>query len=295
MKRLLLALLIATPAVAQINDTYIIPAAGNAPGALNTTWATQFSVFNPQSYPLKVSVTYVPTPGSGNSDLIEKLVTVPANAVAFSDNIVKDLFNLQNTTGALLVATFPEDNPTVKNDVVSRAFLVTTNTFNNARSGTFGQTIPGVWTGLQDFATDKISAIAHGVRNNSAFRTNVGAVNLGRSSVKMTLNVYDVDGNTIAKDVPFTLPPLAHLQDTLPVRVDRGSVEFFVDDSTKQAVVFPYVSVVDNLSGDPQYQSPTLLATPSVLFQKAAKIDVAFARQIRASAERLGEGQLQIQ
>src|SRR5690348_9716065 len=103
MKRLLFAaLLIATPAFAQINDTYIIPAAGNTPGAFNTVWATQFSVFNPQPYALKVSVTLVPTPGSGNSDLVEKLITVPANAVAFSDNILKDLFSMQGQ-GALLV------------------------------------------------------------------------------------------------------------------------------------------------------------------------------------------------
>ena len=42
---------------------------------------------------------------------------------------------------------------------------------------------------------------------------------------------------------------LAHVQDSLPVQVDRGSVEFFVDDATKQAVVFPYISVIDQLSG----------------------------------------------
>ena len=296
MKLIAPLLLIATAAAAQINDTYIIPAAGNTPGAFNTTWATQFSVFNPQSYPLKVSVTFVPTPGSGNSDLVEKLVTVPANAVEFSDNILKDLFAMQGQ-GALLVATFPEDNPTVKDDVISRAFLVSTNTFNNARSGTFGQTIPGVWAGLQDFATDGISAIAHGIRNlpSQGWRTNIGAVNLGRSSVTMRITVYDIEGATVQKNIPFTLPPLAHLQDSLPVPVDRGSIEFFVDDPTKQAVVFPYVSVVDNLSGDPQYQSPTLLATPSVLFQKAAKLDVAFARKLRASAIRLGEAQLQTQ
>ena len=300
MKLIAPLLLIATAAVAQINDTYIIPAAGNTPGALNTVWATQFSVFNPQAYPLKVSVTFVPTPGSGNSDLTEKSITVPANAVAFSDNVLKDLFAMQGQ-GALLVATFPEDNPTVKDDVVSRAFLVTTNTFNNAPTGTFGQTVPGVWAGLQDFSTDGISAIAHGIRNGGGFRTNVGAVNLGRSSVTMTLKVYDANGKPIADNLPFILPPLAHMQDSLhdqnnvPIPVDRGSIEFFVDDSTKQAVVFPYVSVVDNHSGDPQYQSPTLLATPSVLFQKAAKIDVAFARKVRASAIRLGEGQLQTQ
>ena len=301
MKRLLSVLpilLIATAAAAQINDTYVIPVAGNTPGAFNTTWATQFSAFNPQSYALKISVTYVPTLGAQG---IEKLLNVPGNAVAFSDNILADLFNRQGS-GSLLVATFPEDNPGVPNNVIDRAFLVTTNTFNNSRAGTFGQTIPGVWAGLQDFNTDGISAVAHGIRNLTAqgWRTNIGAVNLGRASVTMRVTVYDIDGNVIARNLPFNIPPLAHMQDSLPVQVDRGSVEFFVDDATKQAVVFPYASVIDQLSGDPTYQSPALLATANVLFKKGIveptaigkKIDINFARAVRATAVRLGEGEL---
>ncbi len=287
-------------AVAQVNDTYVVPVAGNTPGAFGTRWMTQFSLFNPQSYELRVSVTYVPTLGGQG---IEKILRVPANAVAFSDNILADLFNVQGG-GALLVATFPEDNPTVPNTVLARSFLVTTDTFNNSSAGTYGQTIPGIWTGLQDFNSDGISAVAHGIRNLSrqGWRTNVGAVNLGRSSVTMRLNVYDIDGNTIARNIPFTIPPLAHLQDSLPVQVDRGSVEFFVDDATKQAVVFPYVSVIDQLSGDPTYQSPTLLASAKILFKKAIeptsigkKIDIDFARAVRATASHLGEGELRTQ
>jgi len=87
------------------------------------------------------------------------------------------------------------------------------------------------------------------------------------------------------------------------VQVDRGSIEFFVDDPSKQAVVFPYVSVIDQLSGDPTYQSPTLLATPGVLFGKMAidptaigkKIDNNFARGVRSTADRIGEVQLKIE
>jgi len=303
MKRALIVpfLFLATAAFAQLNDTYVIPVAGNTPGAFGTRWMTQFSVFNPQSYELKVSITFVPTLGGKG---LEALIRVPANAVAFSNNVLNDVFNVSGS-GALLVATFAEDNPGVKDDVISRAFLVTTNTFNNSSSGTFGQTIPGVWAGVMDFNTDGITAVAHGIRNLSrqGWRANVGAVNLGRTSVTMRLNVYDIDGNTIAKNVPFTIPPLAHMQDTLPVQVDRGAIEFFVDDSTKQAVVFPYVSVIDQLSGDPTYQSPTLLATPHALFGKAAidptaigrKIDNSFARGVRATADRIGEVELKIE
>jgi hypothetical protein len=285
-------------AAAQVNDTYVIPVAGNTPGAFGTHWMTNFSVFNPQSYELKISVTYIPTLGGQGTEVLFRL---PGNAVEFSNNVLADFFNVSGG-GALLVATFPEDNPTVANNVISRAFLVTTSTFNNSSTGTYGETIPGVWTGLQDFTTDGISAVAHGIRNLSrqGWRANIGAVNLGRTSVTMRINVFDVDGNTIAHNLPFSIPPLAHIQDSLPVEVDRGSVEFFVDDSTNKAVVFPYVSVIDQLSGDPTYQSPTLLATANVLFRKGVleptsigkKIDIDFAREVRATAARLGEVQL---
>ena len=291
--------LFTVPLAAQVNDTYVIPAAANVPGAFGTRWMTQFSVFNPQSYALKVSVVYVPTLGGKG---LEALVTVPANAVAFSDNILDDLFGLAGS-GALLVATFPEDNPGVANDVISRAFLVTSDTFNNAADGTFGQTIPGVWAGLMDFKFDGITAIAHGVRNISkqGWRANVGAVNLGRTNVRLQVSVYDIDGNTILNKAPFDIPPMAHIQDGLPVQVDRGSVEFFLDDPSQQAVVFPYVSVIDQLSGDPTYFSPTLLASPKVLFKQGGtrsttavgrKITIDDARPLRENATSVGEVRL---
>ena len=142
-----LLFLFALPLAAQINDTYIIPAAANVPGLFGTRWMTQLSIFNPQlDYSLKVSVTYLPTDGGRG---LEALITVPANSVAFADNSLSEIFNI-NGSGALIVATFPEDNPNVPDNVIDRAFLVTTNTFNNSPSGTFGQTIPGTWTGLQD-------------------------------------------------------------------------------------------------------------------------------------------------
>jgi hypothetical protein len=299
--------LVSLSLAAQINDTYVIPAAGNAPGALGTTWATQFSLFNPQSYELKVSVTFIPTLGGKGTEV---LVRLPANSVDFSDNVLKDLYGISGT-GALLVATFPKDNPTVPNRVVDRAFLVETDTFNNSRNGTFGQTIPGVWAGLQDTSVDGITGIAHGIRNlqSQGWRANVGAVNLGRTSVTMRVSVFDIDGHTILNKAPFTIPPLAHFQDRLPIEVDRGSVEFFLEDpsSDKSAVVFPYVSVIDALSGDPTYHSPTLLATPRVLFPngtaaaKAAmtslsspgkKIDNEYAQAVRDNASRMGEATL---
>ncbi|HXH40362.1 MAG TPA: hypothetical protein VNN08_17160 [Thermoanaerobaculia bacterium] len=296
----LLLVVVSLPLAAQINDTYVIPASANQPGNFGTRWLTQFSVFNPQlGYPLTISVTFLPTGGGVGS---ERTFTVPANGTVLSDNILDDLFGMKSASGALLVATFPEDNPTVPNDVLARSFLVTTSTYNNARSGTYGQTIPGVWAGLQDFNSDGISSVAHGIRNVArlGWRTNVGAVNLGRSNITLRVNVYGADGGTVLKDATLDIPALGHRQASLPAEVDGGSVEFFVDDPSNQAVVFPYSSTIDPLSGDPTYQGPTLLASAKILFKMGSpqppalgrKIDTDFARGIRATATRLGEAKV---
>ncbi|HET8796278.1 MAG TPA: hypothetical protein VFO89_01220 [Thermoanaerobaculia bacterium] len=305
---LLLAIvaLLSLPALAQLNDTYVIPASGNVPGQFGTRWMTQFSIMNPHlDYSLKVSITYLPT-GGGTG--IEELVTLPPNSVAYSDNLLGDLFE-RSGSGSLLVATFPEDNPGVPNTVLARAFLVTSNTYNNSSSGTYGQTIPGVWAGLLDVDTDGITAVAHGIRNlaREGWRTNIGAVNLGRCSATVHVTVYDADGRRLLNAAPFVVPPLGHMQDRLPVEVDMGAVELWVqdpcvNDNARYAVVFPYTSTIDQLSGDPTYQSPALLALPGTLFAKSKasvdstalgkKIDTDFARAVRAQAERRGEATL---
>ncbi len=305
-----LACLAAIPAMAQVNDTYVIAAAANQRGGFGSHWMTRFSVFNPHlDYKLTVSITYLPTGGKKG---IEELVDIPANSLAYSDNLLDDLYNVEGG-GALLVAAFAEDNPGVPNTVLARSFLVISDTFNNLPTGTYGQTIPGVWAGLQDYDFDGISAIAHGVRNiqSQGWRTNVGAANLGRCSVTVLINVYDANGHKVLNQAPLVVPPLGHIQDSLPVTIDSGTVEFFVDDPCSNdnnlyAVVFPYVSTIDQLSGDPTYQVPTLLASPSVLYSKGAqtqaavettsigkKIDTTYARTVREQVERRGKARLQ--
>ncbi|HEX7832036.1 MAG TPA: hypothetical protein VF787_20435 [Thermoanaerobaculia bacterium] len=295
------------PALAQVNDTYVIPVAGNVPGNFGTRWMTQFSIMNPHlDHSLKVRITFLPTGGGGDAD-DTLTVTLPPNSVAYSDNILGEVFERAGS-GALLVATFADENPGVENTVLARSFLVTSNTFNNAASGTYGQTIPGVWAGLLDVDSDGITSIAQGIRNLSSegWRTNVGAVNLGRCTATVYVSVYDVDGHRLS-ETPFNVPPLGHIQDRLPTEVDMGSIEFYVNDpcvndDAKYAVVFPYTSTIDQLSGDPTYQSPTLLASPSSVFAKGKKIesttalgkkiDSTIAARARAEARDLGEASL---
>lgn len=314
--KLLLAFILcfaSVSAFAQITDTYVVTAAASTPGQNGTRWLTQLSIFNPhRSHPLNVSATLLRTGGAVG---VEKVIEIPANATFITDDVMTDVFETVGT-GSMLLATFTEDNPQLPDDdVITRSFLVTSNTYNNA-DGTYGQTIPGVWTGLLDYEYDNITSVAHGIDDSSrlGFRTNVGVVNLGRCGITVYVSVYDADGNTVVQDAPFGVPPLAHWQERLPVGVEGGSVEFLVQDpctadDDRYAVVFPYTSTIDNVSGDPRYQTPSLLASPGLIFGKKAgakvsaalaadptkagkKIDAAYARKVRASVSRLGTVQL---
>jgi hypothetical protein len=305
-KLLLLAALISVasfPAMAQLNDTYVIAAAGNQRGAFGAHWMTRFSLFNPHlDDTLVVSVTFLYTGGAPGP---EKLIELPPNAMAYSDNLLEDLFGIEGS-GSLLVATFPEDNPGLPDDVLSRSFLVTSDTYNNTGNGTYGQTIPGVWTGLLDYDSDSISSVSPIIRNTGVWRTNVGAVNLGACAVNLLVNVYDGDGHTVLNQARLPIPPYGHNQAPLEVAIEVGSVEFFVDDpcandSQRYAVVFPYTSTIDRRTGDPTYATPTLLAEPGILFAKGQKIDpqtlgkkidVSYARGVRQHAQRVGTASL---
>src|SRR2546428_11502228 len=117
---------IPTTLAAQVNDTYVIPATSNASGLFGTRWMTQFSVFNPQTYDLRVSVTFLP---SGGGHPLEALITVPSNSVAFADNALQEICNIGGP-GAVLGGPFPQGNPGGPHHRIPRPLLVVDQTPN---------------------------------------------------------------------------------------------------------------------------------------------------------------------
>lgn len=300
----IIALALCFPAAAQISDTYVIPVVGLTAGAGATTWTSSVYVFNPQPYTLNVSVTFLPRFGEIGEEL---LLEIPANMTGVTDNVLGEWFETHGS-GSLLFATFPEDNPGIEDSVVARAFLVRSRTFNTGGSGgTYGQGIPGTNIALLD---DGISSIAEGVRNSgtpgiSGFRTNVGAVNLGDETAKLLVVAYDelgdVVGDSFENPAEFLIHPYAFDQSPLPFAGENLTLEFFLDDPSGMAAVFPYVSIVDNKSGDATYVEPRLLATGDILYKGGSAMKGAFvqapetrfldldrARTVRDRAVRIG-------
>lgn len=305
---LLFLLLLSLPAAAQISDVYVLPAMGNTPGAGGTFWVNDFHIMNPQGYPLKVRLTYIPT-GSGAAKSF--LLTINANETQWTENILEEFasennpLEMENKTGSLLVWVDPADNPTVEDDPAALGVVVASRSFNEQSTGTVGQGVPGVMTGLADYDLDSISAIATGVDNWGAvgvngFRTNVGGVNLSDVSTTLWVSVIS-DAGTEASRRGFTINPGTHYQEQLPATIEHGTLEFWVQfpsdyTPTFADLVIPYASVVDNRTGDPTYLNPTLLAVPSTLWGKQgaarptpARVSAETIRGLVARSENLGE------
>lgn len=279
-----LALFCATTAYSQVYDTYVVPVVGKADGAGGTEWLSSLYVFNPQQHPLLISVTFLP---SGLQIGDEVLLELPANSTAVTDDVLGEWFQVSGT-GSLLIGALPTDNPSL-DDVILRSFQVRSRTYNDNPSGTYGQAIPGTFAGLLGYQFDEVTSIAEGIWNAgtigvSGYRTNVGGVNLGERTVTLLVTVYDSDGNVVEdsfdRPFEFTLHPYSHFQELLPVSGTDLTLEFLVDDPLwedpdRRAIVFPYVSVVDNRSGDASYINPRLLASASYIYGEFAQQSAA--------------------
>lgn len=302
---LLLLFLLSLPAAAQISDVYVLPAMGYTAGGGGTFWVNDFHVMNPQGYPLKVTLIYLPT---ASGDSLSFTLTLAANETQWSENILAE-FDLAGVTGSLVVFVDPDDNPAVdlEQNPAGLGVVVQSRSFNEQPGGTLGQGVPGVMTGLADYELDFISAIATGVSNWGAvgvegFRTNVGAANLSRFSATLWVSVISDAGSEVARH-PFILNPGTHWQERLPTTIDHGSLEYWVqfpNDVTPDFddLIIPYASIIDNRTGDPTYLNPTLLAVPSVLWGKQgaaasvrtpARVSAETARRLAAGSTYLGE------
>ena len=258
------ALLAAAPASAQLALEWLVPAAANTPGVNGTDWHTDLSLHNPQPFELPVEVLFLPS-GAANPVADTLLVTLgPWQTVNLWDVLGPAHFDVEGT-GALLVIA---DRTLPCEPAEGCEFLVTTRTYTlnpAGAGGEFGQTVPGapVWQGV-DFGT---LGYAAGLLNDGAgFRANVGVASWSADWTSVVVDVQDADG-TILQSFTYDVPPYGHLQRRLSTPVEGGSLVFWLSDGPQDPLVFGYVSVVDQRTGDASFQ----LAQPSTVGFAAAK------------------------
>ena len=220
---------------------YLIPASAHAPGALGTQWVTDAVLHNPGDEEVWASVYFHERDQDNAAAPWRTFRVLPGVSISLAD-IVLAQFGKANAAAALRVgATGP--------------LVVSSRTYNDASSGTYGQYISGFEESRALGPGDQARLIQ--LASNSSFRTNIGLASAADVTVTVEVELHDADGALLARPT-VQLKPRSYLQ-LNNVFAGMGDIEggfAVIRSSTAGALYLTYASVVDNGSGDPVYVYP---------------------------------------
>ena len=216
-----------------------VPAAASIRGALGTDWRTDLSIFNPGSAAIDVTLDYYKADGA----LSSSFTLQPLTFLSIPD-VIGTTFSAPNTFGALTATCLNDDQP-----------LIFSRTYNQVEQGTYGQGIRASPYGATFYQGD--NAFLTGLKNTTAFRSNVGFFNLQDIPIEVQLILYDEAGVELSS-ASYPLAALSHLQvnnifSSLSLTGDHEAAWAKVWADTLWGRFAAYGSIVDNRTGDPIY------------------------------------------
>ena len=216
----------------------VIPAVGRVPGANGTFWRSDVTFYNPGSSTMSLALRYQPA-GSDNRFVNARVLTVGAGKTLVLADVLNWL-GISSGSGALDVRWTSAIGPVVS----SRTYTTTGN------GGTFGQSIDPV----TEFGND---AYVPGLRSDFTYRSNVGFVNGGDTTIGVTTQLLGTNGQTLATGF-VVLAPRSQSQMTLAQMFPGINVQSLGSVTLKahadgQPDMFAYGSIIDNTSGDPVF------------------------------------------
>ncbi len=219
--------------------TYLVPASAHVSGLGGTSWVSDVVIFNGANSPAYVNLYYLP----GNQDhrgRTGKQVFVPVRASVTLADVLGTTFGQSSGSGSLYLGS-------------DRSLVVTSRTYNNAPSGTYGQFIAGRPTGTAIQANQ----VAHLIQltRSGDYRTNIGFANASGTAITVSVDLYGSDGSLIAAR-SYPLEPWGFYQKTDPIGTNVSDAYALVSSSTAGARFFTYASVIDNRTGDPVCITP---------------------------------------
>jgi hypothetical protein len=220
--------------------TNIVPSVAGIINAAGIPYVSDFSVSNTQSVENVVELELWTSAGRRQASLIR----LPAYGSKTIRDVVKTAFGLEQTFGSLLVS--------------STGFVT-------ARARTWAP-VPGGGTNGQfalagDVRNPLSSAVLltgeggvlTGVRQDSAFQTNIGVHNLSEKECLVEVEARDEEGRRVGSQLVLTVPPTRYVQVTLGDATGNnlasGSVR--LTNATAGCAVGGVAYVIDNVTQDP--------------------------------------------
>jgi PKD repeat protein len=234
---------------APLNAAYTIPAVAHNPGYAGTSWRSDVAIVNVLSSPATAHLTLV-FRGGGRPPLFAIATLAAGATVDWRDVLVSLLGLAESDSAAGALAVYSD-----------RAVAITSRTCDLTPAGTLGASYPPLTA--SDGLTAGATAVLGGLRRTAAFRTNIGAVNLGEQPCTVVVTLHASDGEKVGAPQTMRLAPggWQQLNDALAIAgsasVDLAYATLVVQ--TEGGVAWVYASVIDNATGDPTTVSAILL------------------------------------
>jgi hypothetical protein len=232
--RFALLFVLAFPLAAAASE-YVLPIAGSV-----SNFRTDVRVYNPTDSDAHLTFVFLPSGNQDNRSAFSQGVTatVPANHEVSYNDVVSTVFGASGIGGIFI------DSDTV--------LLITARIYAQTATGTLGQGYRGLYTG--NIPTE---GVLLQLRADTAFRTNIGAMNIQNALVHVTWKLYDKNNAEVA-DATTTVPPYGVIGPTsITSLFNTGSADLsdaYVTFTADSALVV-YASVIDNVTTDPTYFS----------------------------------------
>ncbi len=227
--------------------TYILPSSAHAAGKNGAFYTTDLTIANRGTTDANLTLQFLGHDQDGTGGPKQVRALAANKAVTYAD-ILASLFGVSPTDpqnyGAILITA---DSASLK--VVSQ-----TSTPAAGGAGTFGQSVPA--EGANDLVMPGTPKALIGLRDDTAFRTNVVLANATALSVDVTLTLLAADGSTFGTTTR-TLPPLGMTQvgnvvTTLLAPFGTTNAVLVVSTATAGAQIATYAAVIDNTTNDPR-------------------------------------------
>jgi hypothetical protein len=223
-------------------DRTFVPAAALAAGLEGAFFRTDIDLSNVGPTDLTYELLWLPRGADNSEPTRSETFSLAAGAGVRYANVLGEVFGLEpDQAGALALEASGID------------LLAMSRTYNlpSAKvAGTFGQELPGIpLEGLM--ATGEKRRIIF-MNETDDVRSNVGCVNGGAGNVRVSIELFNADGESLEVKT-MDLAPLSNNQITRLFRDHAPVTAGYVDvwTNTPHAAIFCYGSVLDNLTSDP--------------------------------------------
>jgi hypothetical protein len=245
------AALTASEASAQLSSAWMIPAVAHGAGVGDTYWRSDVSLHNPHVYELPVVVQLLPSNTVNFEVLTLDITLYPWETVNLWDALGPDFFDTLGT-GAIIAYVDPLAfgcSTAEACDFLAHSRTYTLDPWGGV--GEFGQTIGG--RSLLEGVDWWTLGYAGGVLNDGdAFRCNFGVASWTGAWTTVRVDIQDDWGEIVATE-DLTIPPYGHVQRRLGTDPAGGSLVFYLVEGPDDALVYPYLSTVDQSTGDASF------------------------------------------